>query len=99
MEIQRALQLKELVSASRVIRRVLSSSVHCLQLENAAAGALGGFATIDAMHSLGVFRTRFQVNDGRVDNLPAYKNTAHAILTIARSERWPNTDGTSRVYG
>ncbi|KAH7566345.1 hypothetical protein JRO89_XS08G0140900 [Xanthoceras sorbifolium] len=26
------------------------------------------------------------VNDGRVSNLPTYKNTAHAILTIARLE-------------
>ncbi|XP_038718857.1 folate transporter 1, chloroplastic isoform X2 [Tripterygium wilfordii] len=56
------------------------------QWENATAGALAGFATVAAMHPLDVVRTRFQVNDGRVANLPAYKNTAHAILTIARSE-------------
>lgn len=28
----------------------------------------------------------FAVNDGRVSNLPSYKNTAHAIFTIARLE-------------
>lgn len=28
----------------------------------------------------------FAVNDGRVFNLPTYKNTPHAIFTIARSE-------------
>ncbi|KAJ0040509.1 hypothetical protein Pint_28381 [Pistacia integerrima] len=57
-----------------------------LQWENAAAGAIAGFATVAAMHPLDVVRTRFQVNDGRVSNLPSYKNTAHAILTIARLE-------------
>ncbi|XP_044469156.1 folate transporter 1, chloroplastic isoform X3 [Mangifera indica] len=56
------------------------------QWENAAAGAIAGFATVAAMHPLDVVRTRFQVNDGRVFNLPTYKNTAHAILTIARLE-------------
>ncbi|XP_031260749.1 folate transporter 1, chloroplastic isoform X2 [Pistacia vera] len=56
------------------------------QWENAAAGAIAGFATVAAMHPLDVVRTRFQVNDGRVSNLPSYKNTAHAILTIARLE-------------
>lgn len=39
-----------------------------------------------AVHPLDVVRTRFQVNDGRVSNLPTYKNTAHAILTISRLE-------------
>ncbi|KAJ8443650.1 hypothetical protein Cgig2_019632 [Carnegiea gigantea] len=38
------------------------------------------------MHPLDVVRTRFQVNDGRIANLPTYKNTPHALLTIARSE-------------
>ncbi|KAL9464554.1 hypothetical protein AB3S75_002208 [Citrus x aurantiifolia] len=56
------------------------------QWENATAGAIAGFATVAAMHPLDVVRTRFQVNDGRVSNLPTYKNTAHAILTISRSE-------------
>lgn len=28
------------------------------------------------------------VNDGRLTNLPTYKNTAHAILTITRLEVW-----------
>ncbi|KAJ4723534.1 Folate transporter 1, chloroplastic [Melia azedarach] len=56
------------------------------QWENATAGAIAGFATVAAMHPLDVVRTRFQVNDGRVSNLPTYKNTAHAILTIARLE-------------
>ncbi|KAL5752583.1 hypothetical protein ACOSP7_022781 [Xanthoceras sorbifolium] len=56
------------------------------QWENAAAGAVAGFATVAATHPLDVVRTRFQVNDGRVSNLPTYKNTAHAILTIARLE-------------
>ncbi|TXG59729.1 hypothetical protein EZV62_014302 [Acer yangbiense] len=56
------------------------------QWENATAGAVAGFATVAATHPLDVVRTRFQVNDGRVSNLPTYKNTAHAILTIARLE-------------
>ncbi|KAF4347058.1 hypothetical protein G4B88_026261 [Cannabis sativa] len=50
------------------------------QWENATAGALAGFATVAAMHPLDVVRTRFQVNDGRVSNLPTYKNTVHAGL-------------------
>lgn len=56
------------------------------QWENAAAGATAGFATVAVMHPLDVVRTRFQVNDGRIANLPTYKNTPHALLTIARSE-------------
>nr|POF23569.1 folate transporter 1, chloroplastic [Quercus suber] len=56
------------------------------QWENATAGAAAGFATVAAMHPLDVVRTRFQVNDGRVLTLPSYKNTAHAIFTIARLE-------------
>lgn len=56
------------------------------QWENATAGAIAGFATVAAMHPLDVVRTRFQVNDGRVSNLPTYKNTAHAILSISRLE-------------
>ncbi|KAH9663007.1 Folate transporter 1 [Citrus sinensis] len=66
------------------------------QWENATAGAIAGFATVAAMHPLDVVRTRFVavaivgelilVNDGRVSNLPTYKNTAHAILTISRLE-------------
>ncbi|KAG6700928.1 hypothetical protein I3842_08G137900 [Carya illinoinensis] len=56
------------------------------QWENAFAGAVAGFATVAVMHPLDVVRTRFQVNDGRVFNLPTYKNTPHAIFTIARSE-------------
>ena len=28
----------------------------------------------------------FAVNDGRVSHVPSYKNTAHAVFTIARSE-------------
>ncbi|KAF3440732.1 hypothetical protein FNV43_RR19018 [Rhamnella rubrinervis] len=56
------------------------------QWENATAGAVAGFATVAAMHPLDVVRTRFQVNDGRISNLPTYKNTAHAIFTIARLE-------------
>ncbi|GLT82713.1 hypothetical protein SLE2022_010710 [Rubroshorea leprosula] len=55
--------------------------------ENATAGALAGFATVAVTHPLDVVRTRFQVNDGRVPNLPTYKNTANALLTIARLER------------
>ncbi|KAL6222343.1 hypothetical protein ACLB2K_005735 [Fragaria x ananassa] len=50
------------------------------QWENATAGAVA------SMHPLDFVRTRFQVNDGRVSNLPTYKNTANAIFTIARSE-------------
>ncbi|XP_058755770.1 folate transporter 1, chloroplastic-like [Vicia villosa] len=56
------------------------------QWENAIAGAAAGFATVAVMHPLDVVRTRFQVNDGRVSHLPSYKNTAHAIFTITRSE-------------
>ncbi|OWM66409.1 folate transporter 1, chloroplastic isoform X2 [Punica granatum] len=56
------------------------------QWENATAGALAGFATVAIMHPLDVVRTRFQANDGRVSNLPTYKNTAQALFTIARSE-------------
>ncbi|XP_021646292.2 folate transporter 1, chloroplastic isoform X2 [Hevea brasiliensis] len=56
------------------------------QWENAIAGAVAGFATVAATHPLDVVRTRFQVNDGRVSNLPIYKNTAHAIFAIARLE-------------
>ncbi|KAK8673250.1 hypothetical protein V6N13_111599 [Hibiscus sabdariffa] len=56
------------------------------QWENATAGAVAGFATVATMYPLDVVRTRFQVNDGRVTNYPTYKNTAHAIFTISRSE-------------
>ncbi|KAI9109685.1 hypothetical protein K1719_019315 [Acacia pycnantha] len=56
------------------------------QWENATAGAIAGFATVTATHPLDVVRTRFQVNDGRFPFVPIYKNTAHAIFTIARSE-------------
>ncbi|VYS64064.1 unnamed protein product [Arabidopsis thaliana] len=56
------------------------------QWENATAGAVAGFATVAAMHPLDVVRTRFQVNDGRGSSLPTYKNTAHAVFTIARLE-------------
>ncbi|XP_073014423.1 folate transporter 1, chloroplastic isoform X1 [Typha latifolia] len=54
--------------------------------ENAAAGAVAGFATVAAFHPLDVVRTRFQASDGRVSSLPLYKNTGHAIYTIARTE-------------
>ncbi|GAB4848516.1 Folate transporter 1, chloroplastic, variant 2 [Ancistrocladus abbreviatus] len=56
------------------------------QWENALAGTFAGFATVAVMHPLDVVRTRFQVNDGRISHLPTYKNTAHAIFTIARAE-------------
>ncbi|EEF40780.1 folate transporter 1, chloroplastic isoform X2 [Ricinus communis] len=56
------------------------------QWENATAGAVAGFATVSATHPLDVVRTRFQVHDGRVSSLPAYKNTAQAILSITRFE-------------
>ncbi|PIA55885.1 hypothetical protein AQUCO_00700303v1 [Aquilegia coerulea] len=54
--------------------------------ENATAGAIAGFATVASLHPLDVVRTRFQVNDGRLTNVPLYKNTANAIYTIARTE-------------
>ncbi|XP_010254696.1 PREDICTED: folate transporter 1, chloroplastic isoform X2 [Nelumbo nucifera] len=56
------------------------------QWENATAGAVAGFATVAALYPLDVVRTRFQVNDGQVTGLPLYKNTGHAIFTIARTE-------------
>ncbi|KAG8481645.1 hypothetical protein CXB51_026502 [Gossypium anomalum] len=56
------------------------------QWETATAGAVAGFATVAAMYPLDIVRTRFQVNDGRVTNFPAYKNTAHAVFTITRLE-------------
>ncbi|CAN6440608.1 unnamed protein product [Victoria cruziana] len=55
--------------------------------QNATAGAIAGFATVVSLHPLDVVRTRFQVNDGRQSVLPLYKNTAHAMYTIARTER------------
>uniref|UniRef100_A0A0E0D687 Folate transporter 1, chloroplastic n=1 Tax=Oryza meridionalis TaxID=40149 RepID=A0A0E0D687_9ORYZ len=55
--------------------------------ENAAAGAAAGFATVATLHPLDVVRTRFQVSGGRgCSDLPPYRNTAHAVYTIARSE-------------
>ncbi|XP_058106015.1 folate transporter 1, chloroplastic isoform X2 [Magnolia sinica] len=56
------------------------------QWENAAAGAIAGFATVASLHPLDVVRTRFQVQDGRISTLPSYKNTGHAIFMIARTE-------------
>ncbi|CAN0919155.1 Folate transporter 1, chloroplastic [Linum grandiflorum] len=56
------------------------------QWQNATAGAVAGFSTVATMHPLDVVRTRFQVNDGRISSLPTYRNTAHAIYTIARLE-------------
>ncbi|XP_028551720.1 folate transporter 1, chloroplastic isoform X3 [Dendrobium catenatum] len=63
-------------------------------LENAAAGAIAGFSTVAVLHPLDVVRTRFQVrgnfyavSDGRGGScLPLYKNTVHAIYSIARME-------------
>ncbi|KAL6636959.1 hypothetical protein ACP70R_024531 [Stipagrostis hirtigluma subsp. patula] len=55
--------------------------------ENAAAGAAAGFATVAALHPLDVVRTRFQVSGGRGwSEVPPYRNTSHAVYTIARSE-------------
>ncbi|XP_066386178.1 folate transporter 1, chloroplastic-like [Miscanthus floridulus] len=55
--------------------------------ENAAAGAVAGFATVAALHPLDVVRTRFQVSGGRGwSEVPPYRNTAHAVYTITRSE-------------
>ncbi|KAL3844717.1 hypothetical protein ACJIZ3_002120 [Penstemon smallii] len=63
------------------------------QWENAAAGSAAGLATVTFSHPLDVVRTRFQVNDGRLSNLPTYKNTPHALFTIAR------TEGLRGLYG
>uniref|UniRef100_A0A8R7Q177 Mitochondrial folate transporter/carrier n=1 Tax=Triticum urartu TaxID=4572 RepID=A0A8R7Q177_TRIUA len=55
--------------------------------ENAVAGATAGFATVATFHPLDVVRTRFQVSGGRgLSDLPPYRNTGHAVYTIARSE-------------
>ncbi|KXG37629.1 hypothetical protein SORBI_3001G100800, partial [Sorghum bicolor] len=51
------------------------------------AGAAAGFATVAALHPLDVVRTRFQVSGGRGwSEVPPYRNTAHAVYTITRSE-------------
>ncbi|KAK3149436.1 hypothetical protein QOZ80_3AG0217350 [Eleusine coracana subsp. coracana] len=64
-----------------------SPSAEAWKWENAAAGAAAGFATVAALHPLDVVRTRFQVTGGRGwSEVPPYKNTAHAVYTIARSE-------------
>ncbi|KAG8098057.1 hypothetical protein GUJ93_ZPchr0013g34284 [Zizania palustris] len=55
--------------------------------ENAVAGASAGFATVASLHPLDVVRTRFQVSGGKgCSDVPPYRNTAHAVYTIARSE-------------
>ncbi|KAJ0556847.1 putative mitochondrial carrier protein [Helianthus annuus] len=56
------------------------------QWENAVAGSVAGLATVTFSHPLDVVRTRFQVYDGRNPNLPSYKHTPHALLTIGRLE-------------
>ncbi|KAL5217773.1 hypothetical protein ABZP36_018457 [Zizania latifolia] len=55
--------------------------------ENAVAGASAGFATVATLHPLDVVRTRFQVSGGKgCSDVSPYRNTAHAVYTIARSE-------------
>uniref|UniRef100_A0A0D3FNQ7 Uncharacterized protein n=2 Tax=Oryza TaxID=4527 RepID=A0A0D3FNQ7_9ORYZ len=64
-----------------------AASAEAWTWENAAAGAAAGFATVATLHPLDVVRTRFQVSGGRgCYDLPPYRNTAHAVYTIARSE-------------
>ncbi|KAH7442441.1 hypothetical protein KP509_03G088700 [Ceratopteris richardii] len=54
--------------------------------ENAVAGIVAGFVTTTALHPLDVVRTRFQVQDGHDAVVPKYRNTANALLSIARIE-------------
>ncbi|KAG5535982.1 hypothetical protein RHGRI_023690 [Rhododendron griersonianum] len=56
------------------------------QWQNAVAGSVAGLATVAFSHPLDVVRTRFQVSDGRTSSLALYKNTPHALWTIARTE-------------
>ncbi|CAL5197535.1 unnamed protein product [Lathyrus oleraceus] len=56
-----------------------------LQWEYPVAGLISGFTTVTVKYPLDLVSTRLQVNDGRLfSQFPRYKNTAHAIFTIAR---------------
>ncbi|KAK6924424.1 Mitochondrial substrate/solute carrier [Dillenia turbinata] len=56
------------------------------QWENGTAGDFAGVANVACMHPLDVVRPRFQANDCRLSSLPSYRNTIHALLTVARSD-------------
>ena len=54
--------------------------------KNAVAGLSGGFVSAVVMHPLDVVNTRFQVQDGKLSHIPVYRSTAHAIVTIVKTE-------------
>ncbi|KAH7852550.1 hypothetical protein Vadar_026196 [Vaccinium darrowii] len=79
-------QGQEITTATVSRRRMSALKTVDWQWENAIAGSVAGLATVGFSHPLDVVRTRFQVSDGRTSNLPLYKNTPHALWTIARLE-------------
>ncbi len=52
----------------------------------AIAGLSSGFVSSFLLHPLDVVNTRFQAHDGKMTTLPKYRNTGHALISIARSD-------------